>query len=66
MKLILIPNIRHIGDFLGGQWLRLHLPMHRMQVPPLVGELRSHMHHDQKIQNKEYCNKFNKDINTGP
>ena len=51
MKLMLIPNIRRRGDFAGGQWLTLYLPMHRVQVPPLVGELRSHMHHDRKTQN---------------
>ena len=53
MKLILIPNIRRIGDFAGGQWLRLHFPMHRVQVLPVVGELRSHMHHDCKTQNRK-------------
>ena len=39
-----------------------------VQVPSLVGELRSHMSPGQKNQNikqKQYCNKFNKDFKNG-
>ena len=46
-------------------WLRLHLPMQGRQVRSLVRELRSHMAHGQENQNikqKQYCNKFNKDL----
>ena len=32
------------------QWLRLYLPMQGMQVPSLVGGLRSRMPHSQKIK----------------
>ena len=51
--------------FLTVQWLRLHLPMQEVWVQSPVRELRSHMPHGQKLQNikqKQYCNKFNKDI----
>ena len=53
------------GTSLGVQWLRLHLPMHGMQVQSLVGQLRSHMPWGQKkkdIKQKQYCNKFTKDF----
>ena len=36
------------GTSLAVQWLRVHLPMQRVQVQSLVGELRSHMSHGQK------------------
>ena len=51
------------------QWLRLHLPVQGVWVRSLVGELRSHIAHSQKTKNikqKQYCNKFNKDLNNGP
>ena len=41
-------------------WLRLHLPMHEVQVSSLVGELRSHM--PKTKTQKKYCDKFNKDF----
>ena len=57
------------GTSLGVQWLRFHLPMHGMQVKPLVGELRSQMPWGKKkkkkkrdIKQKQYCNKFTKDF----
>ena len=53
------------GTSLAVQWLKLHLPMQRVQVRSLVGELRSYMSHSQKKQNikqKQYCDKFNKDL----
>ena len=33
-----------------GQWLRLRLPVQGVQVPSLVGELRSHMPGGQKTK----------------
>ena len=51
------------------QQLRLCLPKQGVQVPSLVGELRSHMTWGQKKQNikqKQYCNKYNKDFKNGP
>ena len=39
-----------MGTSLAVQWLRLHLPMQRMQVQSLVRELRSHMPHSQKLK----------------
>ena len=45
------------------QWLRLGLLMQGAWVQSLVGELRSYMPYSQKnIREKEYCNKFNKDL----
>ena len=38
------------------QCLSLHLPMQRVQIQPLVAELRSHMTHDQKIQTDNRSN----------
>ena len=32
------------------QWLKLYLPMQRVQVPSLVGELRSQVSHSQKTK----------------
>ena len=46
-------------------WLRLHLPMQRVRVRSLTGELRTHMSHGQKtkhIKQKQYCNKFNRNF----
>ena len=50
--------------------MRLSLPTQRVPVQSLVGELRSHMPHGQKIniknikkknvKQKQYCNKFNR------
>ena len=48
------------------QWLRLRLPMQKMCIRSLVGELRSHLPHGQNIKQKWYCNKFNKDFKNGP
>ena len=58
------------------QWLRLHLPMQRVQVQSLVWEwvqvqslvweLRSYMPRSQNIRQKQYFNKFNKDFKNGP
>ena len=36
-------NYHMVGTSLGVQWLRIHLAMQEMQVPSLLGELRSHM-----------------------
>ena len=52
------------GTFLAVQWLRLHLPMQPVQIQSLVRYLRSHMPHgqrNQKVKQKQYCNKLNKD-----
>ena len=49
-------------------WLRLHLPMQRVRVQSLVGELRSHVPCDQKTKTEkqeQYCNQFNKDFKNG-
>ena len=57
------------GTSLVVQWVRLHLPMQGVRAPSLVEELRTHMPHGQKNQNieqKQYCNKFNKDFKSGP
>ena len=54
-----------LGTSLAVQWLRLCLPMQGVQVRYLVGELRSHVPHsqkNQKVRQKQYCNKFNKDL----
>lgn len=48
--------------------LRLHVPILRVWVRSLAGELRSHMPCSQKIQDikqKQYCHKFNKIFKTG-
>ena len=57
------------GASLAVQWLGLHLPTQGVQVQTLVSKLRSHMSHGQKkktktqnIKQKQYCNKFNKDL----
>ena len=34
------------------QWLKLHLPKQRVQVLPLIGELRFHMPPGQKLEHK--------------
>ena len=44
--------IQNAGTCLAVQWLRLHLPMQGAQVQSLVGEVRSHMPHSQKIKHK--------------
>ena len=44
------------------QWLRLRLPMQGVWVRSLIRELRSHMPHGQNIKQKEYHDKFNKDL----
>ena len=51
------------------QWLRLSLPMQGVQVQSLVGELG--IPHDlwpksQNTEQKQCCNKFNKDFKNGP
>ena len=63
-------SVFHLTVFVWGTslvvwWLRLHLPMKGVQVQSLVGELKSHMPHDQKHKKerereKQYCNKFNR------
>ena len=57
----------NLGTSLVVQWLRLHLPMSGVQVPPLVVELRSPMSSGQKkkyiyiyMKQKQYHNEFNK------
>ena len=40
-----------IRDFLVVQWVRLPLPRHRVWVPSLFGELRSHVPRGSKTQN---------------
>ena len=50
------------------QWIRLHLPMQGVWVRSLVRKLRFHMPRDPKnqmIKQKQYCNKFNKDVKNG-
>ena len=57
------------GTFLVVYWLRRHLPVQRVQVWSLVGQLGPHRLHSQKNQNikqKQYCNKFNKDFKSDP
>ena len=36
--------------------------MQEVQVQSLVGELRSHMSRGQNMKQKQYCNKFSKDL----
>ena len=43
---------RRHGTFPVVPWLRLHLPMQEIQVQFLVGELRVHMPHGQKVKTK--------------
>ena len=43
-------HICSFGDFPGGQWYRLHLPMQGGQVRSLAGELRCHMPRGQKTK----------------
>jgi len=53
------------GISLEVQWLGVHLPMQGVQVQSLIRDLRFHMPWRPKIQNikqKQYCNKFNKDL----
>ena len=43
--------------------------MQGLQIQSLIGELRSHMSQGQQTehkQQKQYCNKFNKDFKNGP
>ena len=49
------------GASLVVQWLRLHLPMQRVWVQSLVGELNSQSKY-QNIKQKQCCNKFSKDF----
>ena len=71
---IIMKGMNHLikdtpGTSLAVQWLRLCLPVQGVWVQSLVGELRSHMPHSQKyqsIEQKQYCNKFNKDFKNGP
>ena len=44
------------------QWLRLRLPLQVLWVRSLVGELGSHMPHDQNIKWKQCCSQFNEDL----
>ena len=53
------------GTSLAVQWLGLCLPMLRVRVWSLVGKLRSKKKKKHK-QQKQYCNKFNKDFTNGP
>ena len=55
------------------QWLRLHVPTQGVWAPSLVGELRPHMRlgqnknkNRQSVQQKQCCNKLNKDFKDGP
>ena len=50
------------GTSVAVQWLRLHLPLQMLWVRSLVGELGSHMPHDQNIKWKQCCSKFNEDL----
>ena len=59
------------GTSLVVQWLRLRLPMQRVQIRCLVRDLRSHMPRGQKTKTKHktqkhYCNRFNKLLKNGP
>ena len=57
------------GTSLVAQWLELRLPVQGVQVQVLISELRSHKRHSQKpeyAQQKQCCNKFNKDFKIGP
>ena len=57
------------GTSLVAQWLELRLPVQGVQVQVLISELRSHKRHSQKpeyAQQKQCCNKFNKDFTNGP
>ena len=42
-----------IRKFLGDQMVRLHLPMQGEQIQSVVGELRDHTPHNQKIKKQE-------------
>ena len=51
------------------RWLGLSLRIQGVRVRSLVGDLRSHRPRGQKtktLQQKQYCNKFNKDFKNGP
>ena len=55
------------SGLLAVQWLRLHLPVHKVQVQSLVQEQRSHMPHSHKsLKQKSYCNKFKEDFKNSP
>ena len=59
----------NIGTSLVVQWLRLHLPLQRVQVQSLVGELRfpyALEPTNQNMKQKQYCNKLNRDFKNGP
>ena len=54
-----------VGNFPSCPVVRLGLPMQGLQVWPLVFELRSYIPHgqkNQKVKQKQYCNKFNEDF----
>ena len=51
------------GTYLVVQWLRLCFPMLEIRVPNLVQDLRSYIPQGQKnIKQKQYYNKFNKNL----
>ena len=59
------------GTSLVVQWLRLHVPMQRVQAPGAVPGQRAKIPHasrpkTQNITQKHCCNKFNKDFKNGP
>ena len=65
---ILIIKIEEMGTSLAVQWSRLHLPTQVVWVQSLLGELRPQMPHGQENQNieqKQYCNRFNKNFKNG-
>ena len=62
-------KILRAGISLGVQWLRFCLPMEGMQVQSMVRELRVTCQMakiPEHKQQKQYCNKFNKDFKNGP
>ena len=56
----------HKGDFPGGPVVKTSPSNTGGEGSIPGGELRSHMVRGQKIKQKQYCNKFNKDFKNGP
>ena len=61
---------KYHGTSMEVQWLKIHLPMQGVWVRSLVRKPRSHIllgkKTKQNIEQKQYCNKFNKAVKNGP
>ena len=53
-----------LGTWLTIQWIRLCLAMQVVQVRSLIGEVRSHMPHSQKIKTESTSNTVTKSVKT--